>query len=277
MKALLWISACLLALVGAAGAQHTAEDGTQRTAPWTKETLALASRLPVQDGGRVKPLSTYADFTLLRLNGKKSLETPSGEVIDATTWLLTRCLPPARPSTSPRPTTRSSPPWACASTARRRATATHDGVQPGIDRLYKLADEYHRIEDAERTTVQNQIVILAGNLTTFFSLAGQSSSRACPSRLRIRRSRSLGDKQNVLQRPRRASRRPPSREGSDPEPAPWPVLLKGGGMPPTRATPWPSFPVSSVEEQWTGTPRATSSTRVQRRPALPQHLRSCAS
>jgi hypothetical protein len=88
MKSLLWISACLLALVGAAGAQHTAEDGTQRTAPWTKETLALASRLPVQDGGRVKPLSTYRGLHAAAAERQEVARNALGEVIDATTWLL---------------------------------------------------------------------------------------------------------------------------------------------------------------------------------------------
>ena len=32
--------------------------------PWEQETLDLAALLPVQDGGRIKPLGTYAGFSL---------------------------------------------------------------------------------------------------------------------------------------------------------------------------------------------------------------------
>ena len=88
MKALIGIIVSLLALSGAAAAQHDEAIRARREAPWTAETLALAERLPVQDGGRVKPLSTFAGFTLLRLNGKRSIETPDGEKLTPTAWLL---------------------------------------------------------------------------------------------------------------------------------------------------------------------------------------------
>ena len=42
--------------------------------PWEKETVELASLLPVQDGGRVKPLGTFAGFTMLGLHGARSME-----------------------------------------------------------------------------------------------------------------------------------------------------------------------------------------------------------
>ncbi|MBM3864193.1 MAG: hypothetical protein FJ385_09660, partial [Verrucomicrobia bacterium] len=35
--------------------------------PWSAETIAAAETLPVQDGGRVKPLQTFAGFTMLAL------------------------------------------------------------------------------------------------------------------------------------------------------------------------------------------------------------------
>ena len=37
--------------------------------PWEKETVELVEALPVQDGGRVKPFSTYAGFKMLGLHG----------------------------------------------------------------------------------------------------------------------------------------------------------------------------------------------------------------
>ena len=63
-----------------------------RTVPWSDELLELAAQIPLQDGGRVKPLSTFGAFRLLKFNGKRSLEVvlPDGteERLDPTGWLL---------------------------------------------------------------------------------------------------------------------------------------------------------------------------------------------
>jgi len=42
--------------------------------PWEQATLDMAGLLPVQDGGRVKPLGTYAGFSMLSLHGARSME-----------------------------------------------------------------------------------------------------------------------------------------------------------------------------------------------------------
>ena len=42
--------------------------------PWEQATLDTAGLLPVQDGGRVKPLGTYAGFSMLSLHGARSME-----------------------------------------------------------------------------------------------------------------------------------------------------------------------------------------------------------
>ncbi|MEZ6008099.1 MAG: cytochrome c biogenesis protein CcsA [Planctomycetota bacterium] len=60
---------------------------------WSDDLLDLVRRLPVQEGGRVKPLSTWARFTLLRLNGKASYKPESGtsaaaEARSALAWAL---------------------------------------------------------------------------------------------------------------------------------------------------------------------------------------------
>ncbi|MGC6582635.1 MAG: cytochrome c biogenesis protein [Akkermansiaceae bacterium] len=59
--------------------------------PWSEEVLGVASEIPVQDGGRVKPLSTFARFELLQFLGAVSLKIESGgetHKISATEWLL---------------------------------------------------------------------------------------------------------------------------------------------------------------------------------------------
>ena len=59
--------------------------------PWPESVLEVASQIPVQSGGRVKPLSTFARFELLQLHGslKMKVETRGEKIkIGATEWLL---------------------------------------------------------------------------------------------------------------------------------------------------------------------------------------------
>ena len=55
----------------------------ERVRPWNDDDLGALAKVAVQDGGRVKPLDTYASFLLLRLNGKRSYRMDSGEKIEA--------------------------------------------------------------------------------------------------------------------------------------------------------------------------------------------------
>jgi ABC-type transport system involved in cytochrome c biogenesis permease subunit len=75
-----------LALATGATAQEAASP-SERPA-WSEEVIETFAQLPVQDGGRVKPLDTYAAFRLLRFNGKRTLKTPAGEKLLPSGWLL---------------------------------------------------------------------------------------------------------------------------------------------------------------------------------------------
>jgi ABC-type transport system involved in cytochrome c biogenesis permease subunit len=181
MKALHWLLALLL-LAGTAVAQdddpaHQTLAHATRTAPWSAETLALAERLPVQDGGRVKPLSTFASFTLLRINGKRSVETPSGEKLDHTAWLLDVLFFPIQAAD-----------YRCFHVTNDEVIAAMglrlsgkkksdryslNELQPGFERLDSLARQYHEIEEKDRTNLQQQVVVLRSNVETFLTLAGQ--------------------------------------------------------------------------------------------------------
>lgn len=85
MKLLSCLFLALLSLV-AASAETAAQEAAR--VPWSEEVVETFARLPVQDGGRVKPLDTYAAFRLLRFNGKRTLETPAGEKLGPSSWLL---------------------------------------------------------------------------------------------------------------------------------------------------------------------------------------------
>jgi ABC-type transport system involved in cytochrome c biogenesis permease subunit len=177
MKLLPWLLVALFTLIGRPAAQHESLVGARRAAPWPEETLALAARLPIQDGGRVKPLATFARFTLLRLNGKSVVETPVGEKLDATAWLLDTLFFPLEAAEYKCFQVENDEVIAAMGLRledkKKRDRYTLMELQPGLDRLMGLAEEYAHIAEAERTLVQNQIVILGSNVTTFLTLAGQ--------------------------------------------------------------------------------------------------------
>lgn len=73
-------------------AQVTQQDSIpSRSFDWSPELIAIAEGLPIQHGGRVKPLRTWADFKLLALSsGRKVKIEQEGETvkIDAVAWVL---------------------------------------------------------------------------------------------------------------------------------------------------------------------------------------------
>ena len=61
--------------------------------PWPEEVLKEAARLPVHDGGRVKPLETFASYSMLRMYGKRSMYVKGEEdgeriTVHSMEWLL---------------------------------------------------------------------------------------------------------------------------------------------------------------------------------------------
>lgn len=71
-------------------AGSTPKDPT-RTAPWPKDILDIAARIPIQDGGRVKPLDTYARFKLLEYSAYRTISVGEGDAktsISGLEWLL---------------------------------------------------------------------------------------------------------------------------------------------------------------------------------------------
>lgn len=69
-----------------------AAPAAQSAGKWEPSTVEAFRTLPIQDGGRVKPLDTYASFLLLRLNGKRtftqSLEDGRKIKLDPMHWFL---------------------------------------------------------------------------------------------------------------------------------------------------------------------------------------------
>ena len=97
------ITALVLLILGVAGATpaaaqrkvERADVEATRSQPWPEAVVEAFGQLPVQDRGRVKPLSTVAGFRMLNTNGKRSFEIPADsglptapEKLTPTTWYL---------------------------------------------------------------------------------------------------------------------------------------------------------------------------------------------
>ena len=143
--------------------------GPQSLGHWTPKTVDLAGSLAVQDGGRVKPLSTFAQFTLLRLSGKKSLDRP------AAAWLLDVLFFPEEAAREKLFLVQDSDAVRAigieAGDHKKRDRWSYEELQPGLPKLFELAHEYDAIPEKERGSVQHQVVLLAGNVMTFLRLA----------------------------------------------------------------------------------------------------------
>ena len=71
---------------------------------WNKKTVDIAKGIPVQDGGRVKPFETRAQFLMLKLHGARKMKFKSGgeEIsIGPTEWLLDILFRPELAMTTP--------------------------------------------------------------------------------------------------------------------------------------------------------------------------------
>ncbi|HRZ18412.1 MAG TPA: hypothetical protein P5141_12675, partial [Candidatus Hydrogenedentes bacterium] len=165
--------ALMILLVAAAAAPAPAQ------APrWPEETVRLFATLPVQEGGRVKPLDTLARFTLLRLNGMRVLkaETPEGRLrLSATEWLLDVFFRPELART-----------YRCFSVetgevvaalggvahTKKRDRYSYDELAPHREKLMELARTYAELPAEKRGWMEGQIVSLGEAVALFENLAG---------------------------------------------------------------------------------------------------------
>lgn len=155
----------------AAGTHGTLHGPLQRSAPWPAETIELAASLPIQDGGRIKPLSTYASFMLLRLNGKRAVETSTGEKLTPTEWLLDVLFVPGQAESYPIFMVADiqvvEAIGISVADKKKRDRYSAAELRKGRTKLYELAREYERIEEKNRSTVQQQVFSLALNLDAY--------------------------------------------------------------------------------------------------------------
>lgn len=170
--------ACGLALacglVLPASAQETQKRA--RTFSWNEETLKLFATVAVMDRGRVKPLDTFAGFSLLRLNGKRSCRTPAKEKLKPVAWLLDCLFFPEDSRGYQVFRVANAEVLDAIGVAHERKKKSdrysYQDLLPGRAALFRLAQEIQAVEAPERSPVQTQLYNLAHLVREYETLTG---------------------------------------------------------------------------------------------------------
>ena len=146
--------------------------------PWSAETLTAAETLPVQDGGRIKPLSTYAGFTMLGLHGARSMKIANEGGVEftlkPTAWMLDALFRPQLSINQPTFRVDNSAALEAIGLKPRgkRDRYSYAEIAPGREKLGQLAESYGKIDSKQRDPLQTQVLDLAANIRTYESLLG---------------------------------------------------------------------------------------------------------
>jgi len=165
----------LVAVTRPAGELRAIKDYT----PWSAATLAVAETLPVQDGGRIKPLATYAGFNMLAIHGTRSLTVTGNDgkaqTLTPVAWLLDTLFRPRFAVEHPTFRVDNSAVLEAigAKPRGKRDRYSYVDLEPGLEKLVELAAGYEQLEPKQRDALQQQILDLAYNVRDFESLLGQ--------------------------------------------------------------------------------------------------------
>ncbi len=164
--------AAMLLTAPRALAQHSEQE--TRSAPWSAEVLDLFATLPIQEGGRIKPIDTFAGFKLLKMNGKRHYTTDAGERLSPVEWLLDCFFFPEQASEY-RIFRVDNEDVLTAIDSRvpgkkKRDWYSYAELEPGLGRLLAKAHEFSRKEAKERSLIETQVVQLATNVREFEEL-----------------------------------------------------------------------------------------------------------
>jgi ABC-type transport system involved in cytochrome c biogenesis permease subunit len=149
--------------------------------PWDKETIDLVSELPLQDGGRIKPFSTFAGFRMLGYHGARSMKVKddAGVVhkIKPTAWLMDTVFRPHLAIKLPTFRIDNSKVLEAIDVKQkgRRDRYSYEEIIGGRDKLFELAKSYEPIEKKKRDPEQQQTIDLAYNIRNYEALLGYFS------------------------------------------------------------------------------------------------------
>jgi ABC-type transport system involved in cytochrome c biogenesis permease subunit len=151
-------------------------DGYQ---PWSKETLAVAATLPIQDGGRIKPLATYAGFSMLASHGSRAMKVAGGDgkavKLTPTAWLLDTLFRPQFAVHHPTFRIDNSAVLEAigVKAAHKRDRYSYQDITPGLEKLWELAGAYEPLPPKSRQPLQQQVLDFAYTVRDYERLLGQ--------------------------------------------------------------------------------------------------------
>ncbi|TAG09950.1 MAG: hypothetical protein EAZ42_05270 [Verrucomicrobia bacterium] len=146
--------------------------------PWEPETLKIAETIPIQSGGRVKPLSTEAGFQMLELHGARAMKLIGKDgreiKIGPLEWMLDALFRPHLAVHQPTFRVDNSDALNAIGVKSRskRDRYSYADLEKGREKLVELAQTYEPIETKKRDPVQSQIVDLAYKMRAYESLLG---------------------------------------------------------------------------------------------------------
>lgn len=155
------------------GSWAWAENGIERDHAWSEETLRLFSTLPVQEGGRLKPLSTFAGFKMLKFYGKRTMrfEVAGEEVkLSPVEWILDCFFYPELAKDYPSFDVLNSDVIGTIGATpheKKRGQYSYRELEVARHRLFEMAQRYGDIDSKQRTVVQTQVLNLAHNVHEF--------------------------------------------------------------------------------------------------------------
>jgi len=147
----------------------------QSAGKWDEATLDAFRTLPIQDGGRVKPLDTYASFLMLNLNGKRTFSQTldSGTKITLTPmeWFLD-CLLMPDVARDYRHFIVDNADYVTGLGARSAGTGqrqrfSYNDILPARQALFDRAKEAFSVEAAKRTPQQSMLIALEQSVQEF--------------------------------------------------------------------------------------------------------------
>jgi ABC-type transport system involved in cytochrome c biogenesis permease subunit len=148
---------------------------TAAAAPWDEKTVDLFTHLPVQEAGRVKPFSTIAAFSLLRMNHMRAFRDSAGKKHTPTEFLLEVLFRPDDARAEKVFLIENSDALDAIGLPhegkKRRDRYAYDELAPARGRLFQLAHDYDRIKAQDRTPVQSEVIDLAHAFLEFEALA----------------------------------------------------------------------------------------------------------
>ena len=135
-----------------------------------KDVVAAFQSVPIQEGGRIKPLDTYARFLLLRMHGKQSItvehpQLPGVTKLKAMEWLLLSWFRPDIARDLPLFVVDNSQAVGEIGVDPKglRDRYSWNEIVKGKEELIKRAQSYGELETAQLTGVQQNVINLARN------------------------------------------------------------------------------------------------------------------